>query len=70
MISISPICIVCAVIPWASIFDVLNIAFVISRYPVGEYIGMTQSIIGGGYFLTKWDTLWRKVLLGRVLECI
>jgi hypothetical protein len=27
---------------------------------VGEYIGMTQSIIGGGYFLTKWGALWRK----------
>jgi hypothetical protein len=24
----------------------------------------------GVFFLAKWEALWRKVLLGRVLECI
>jgi hypothetical protein len=32
------------------VFDVLSVAFVISRNPVGEYIGMFTSTIWGGFF--------------------
>jgi len=38
--------------------EVLRVAFVISRFPTGEKIGI--STMRGEYFLTKWVALWRK----------
>jgi hypothetical protein len=35
------------------VFDVLSVAFVMSRNPVGEYIGMFTSTIWGGFFKRK-----------------